>query len=92
MRRPTPLLYLSLVEREWPRLSPLACPPFDDLGRIMALPESRRLERIGFRWNVFAQSRRATVGRQPALQSARGDLSKLFVIAWLISARSNGLG
>jgi hypothetical protein len=35
---------------------------FDDLGRIMALPEFCRLERIGLRWNVFAQRQRVAAG------------------------------
>src|SRR5579864_1082768 len=34
MRRPAPSLCLSLVEREWPRRSPLACPPFGDVRRL----------------------------------------------------------
>src|SRR5260370_41254264 len=60
MQRPTPLLYLSLTERDWARLSALACPAFPWGGRIVALPYRRRLERIGFRWNVFAQRQRAS--------------------------------
>jgi hypothetical protein len=34
MRRPTPLLYLGLVERESARRSPLTCPPFGDVRRL----------------------------------------------------------
>src|SRR5260221_11518701 len=34
MRRPAPLLYLSLVARDWARFSALACPPFGDLRRL----------------------------------------------------------
>ncbi len=55
---------------------------------IVALPEFCRLERIGFRWNVLAQNRREAAGRQSALQKRSRGLSHLFVMDWLVRARS----
>src|SRR6266403_5895619 len=91
MRGPTPLLYLSLVERERPWLSPLACPlsvvcaNFGAAGIVSSWTNRLPLER-------FCANRRAVAKRQSVSLSAVGDLSDLFVIIWLISARPNGLG
>ena len=47
MWRPAPLLHLSLAEREWPRLSPWACPPFDDLGGLWLCRNPVVLNKLG---------------------------------------------
>src|ERR1700756_2399896 len=56
MRRPAPLLYLSLVEREWPRRSPLACPPFDDLRRLWRCRNRAVLNKLGV-FGMFPMNR-----------------------------------
>src|SRR6266481_8384206 len=92
MRRPTPLLYLSLTERDWARLSVLACPPFGDVRRLWRCRNRAVLNKSG---SVGTFLRKA--GGQPRdgnrlCKALVGDLSNLFVRAWLISARSNALG
>src|SRR5260370_23699467 len=54
MRRPAPLLYLSLVE--WPRHSPLACPPFGDLCRLWRCRNPVVLNKLGV-FGMFPMNR-----------------------------------
>jgi len=47
VRRPTPLLYVSLAERESARLSALVCPPFGDVRRLWRCRKLVVLNKLG---------------------------------------------